>query len=53
MLTVFFFAPLEVVLLNRSDFYIPFSGIWLLQLGIAAAVTAVVSDSLKPVKSVM
>ena len=42
-LTVFFFAPLEVMLLNSRDFCIPFSGIWLFQLGVALGIASVLT----------
>ena len=42
-LTVGFFSPLEVVLLNAGDFYFPFANVWWFQLAVSAAAALILS----------
>ena len=46
-LTVLFFGPMEVVLLNIRDFHFSFSNVWLFQLAAAAALAAALACVLR------
>ena len=45
-LTVLFFAPLEVLLANAGEFFVPFANVWWLQLLLALAAALLVSGIL-------
>ena len=42
-LTVVFFSPMEVVLLNRGEFYFPFSNVWGVQLLVALGAAGILT----------